>query len=270
MLDRGEVETSVTPVHALFAILIWSGSPVAGAAELHDAVKGDDLQRVRTLISGGANVNELDLFGTPLHMAVARGSVKIADVLIGAGADLEAKAGDNQYEGHPLHTAAAANQVTVADLLVEHGAKVDARDSQGRTPLLVAAAYGHVRIAELLLKSGADPLAEDSRYHRTPIHAASVAGKVEVVMLMLSAGVSINLRNSHSGETPLMDAVREENIDLVEFLLVNGADPNIADKTGQTPLERALGPTMQDLLSAFGAREPPKSPLTNSGTRRPP
>jgi ankyrin repeat protein len=239
---------------ALFAVLLWLSSPVAGAAELHDAVKANDLQHVQALISSGANVNELDLYGTPLHIAAARDSVEIAKVLIDAGADLEAEAGGSQNKGHPLHTAAAADQVAVAALLIERGAKVDARDSKGRTPLIVAASYGHAQLAELLLESGADPLEEDTIYRQTPIHAASVAGKVEVVMLVLSAGVNINLRNNHSGETPLMYALREENIDLVDFLLANGADPNVADENGQTPIKRAYNPQTRDLLRQFGAR----------------
>jgi ankyrin repeat protein len=125
-------------------LVFWSSS-AARAGELTDAVKADDPQRIQALISGGADVNELDRFGTPLHMAVARGSVEIARVLIDAGADLEA---EGSLGARPLHTAALGNQAAVAALLIERGAEVDTRDSKGMTPLIVAASYGHVEIAE--------------------------------------------------------------------------------------------------------------------------
>jgi uncharacterized protein len=56
------------------------------------------------LLAGGADVNEKDLFGTPLHLAAAKGELAIAVILIDRGADLEAT---GEPEGaHPLHTAA--------------------------------------------------------------------------------------------------------------------------------------------------------------------
>jgi ankyrin repeat protein len=69
-------------------------SPRAG--ELSDAAKAGDVQRVATLIASGANVNAHDFFGTPLRVAAAGGFPEIAELLIDAGADIEAEGGTGE------------------------------------------------------------------------------------------------------------------------------------------------------------------------------
>ncbi len=134
---------------------------------LHDAVNADDVARVVQLLAGGADVNAQGLFGTPLHLAAAKGELAIAVILIDRGADLEVP---GEPEGaHPLHTAALNGPTRMVELLIDRGAKVDARDEAGRTPLMIAAAFTHTSVARSLLASGADPKAEGQHLGR---HAA--------------------------------------------------------------------------------------------------
>src|SRR6516165_3999462 len=90
---------------------------------------------VKLRLTEGADINELDLFGTPLHYAAARNSVEIAKALVDAGAKLEAEAVEDQRRAHPLHTAARGNAVEVAEFLVGRGAQLNARDADDATPL---------------------------------------------------------------------------------------------------------------------------------------
>src|SRR5262249_51652977 len=118
--------------------------PTAQACHpLLDAVKDNNIVLVKLRLTEGADVNEVDLFGTPLHYAAARNSAEIAKVLIYAGAKLEAEAVEDQRRAHPLHTAARGNAVDVAEFLVGRGAQLNARDADGATPLSVAASYGN-------------------------------------------------------------------------------------------------------------------------------
>src|SRR5262245_56461239 len=110
----------------MFLALAFVSTNTVQAGELHDAVKTDNIDLVKVLLAKGADVNEPDLFGTPLHLAAARNSADIAKVLIDAGANLEAEAVVSQKRDHPLHTAAFANAVKVAELLISRGAQVDA------------------------------------------------------------------------------------------------------------------------------------------------
>jgi ankyrin repeat protein len=128
-----------------------------GAREggLMAAVNAGDLIRVRTLIGEGANVNESDLAGSPLHLAAAKGFVAIAAALLDAHADIEAM----EYPSglRPLHLAAIVNDAPVAALLLESGADLEARDALGRTALTVAVAFASDAVADVLLRRGAKP-----------------------------------------------------------------------------------------------------------------
>ncbi len=153
---------------------------------LFDAVNAGDTARVMALVNQGVDVDEVGLFGTPLHVAAAKGYRGIAGVLIDAGADIEA-AGEPSG-AHPLHVAALNNQVEVAEFLLERGADVDAKDVEGRTPLIVAASFRSAPMAALLLSHGANTMASDATWMDKVLHYAACAGDVEIAALLLSRG----------------------------------------------------------------------------------
>src|SRR5215203_4541133 len=99
------------------AMLACMSSSVVHADDLLGAVKAGDVARVQAAISGGAHVNQSAFsVGTALHLAAATGNVKVAEALIAAGANLEAK-GD-PAGALPLHIAAQVNELEISKKLV--------------------------------------------------------------------------------------------------------------------------------------------------------
>jgi uncharacterized protein len=98
---------------------------------------------------------------TPLHYASFFGHPETARLLIERGADLEAPATNEQFapKARPLHSAAAARQREVCEVLLDAGADVNATQHGGYTPLLETAQSGDADLAALLLERGADPSA---------------------------------------------------------------------------------------------------------------
>jgi ankyrin repeat protein len=93
---------------------------------------------------------------TALHYACFFGGAECAGVLLAAGADPDAIAG-NATRVTPLHSAAAAGDTEAARLLLDAGAAPDARQAGGFTPLHAAAQQDLGELAALLLRHGADP-----------------------------------------------------------------------------------------------------------------
>jgi ankyrin repeat protein len=84
---------------------------------------------------------------TALHGAVARRDLKIAKLLLNAGANPNAR----QERGFaPLHDAAANGSVPLVELLVQHGAQPDAKADDGKTPADMAAERSHNEVVHLL------------------------------------------------------------------------------------------------------------------------
>ena len=71
----------------------------------------------------------------PLHIAAWQNRCKIGELLIQAGADVNAKA---REDWTPLHYAAHHGSLGMVKLLVKHGAHVDEADEQGVTPAFLA------------------------------------------------------------------------------------------------------------------------------------
>lgn len=229
------------------------GGSFAHASELHDAVKKGDVSRVQSILSNGANVNDIDLFGTPLHSAVVRRNQEIVELLVNAGADIEAVTVTGKERALHL-TSALAKQLDMAALLIRYGARLDAYDGEGRTPLIVAVYSDNIAMARLLLTVGADPQGLDGLYYQSPLHWAAMDGKVEMAELLLSKGADINFRAGPNGDTPLHYAALFGRLEMVLLLLKNGAAMDKRNNKAQTPLQRAHDKKVKSLLRRLGAQ----------------
>jgi ankyrin repeat protein len=228
----------------------------ARAVNLHDAVRADDIELVRSVLKSGANVNESDSWGTPLGIAVSKGSDTIVELLIEAGADVEGPTVPAVGGQRPLHLAATRlTGASTARLLISRGARLDARDKAGRTPLITAIVSDNIRVAEVLLAAGADMEGADSQLGATPLSWAACSGRFTTVSFLLSKGAQINAKAGPEGDTPLHHAVRccHKMPEMISFLVANGANVNAKNDRGLTPIQQAFNRAEKKLLRGLGA-----------------
>lgn len=97
----------------------------------------------------------------PLHSAADWGNVKVVNMLLQSGAEIDAL---DHLQRAPLHIAIASDNVNKSDvvrLLVREGAALECRDLHGHTPLLLAARVGCRDSVDVLLEAKADICALD-------------------------------------------------------------------------------------------------------------
>ena len=137
---------------------------------LHDAAQAWDIERVRLLLSFGAEVNATNFEGghTPLYYAANHVDLSrpadgkaVAETLIRHGAEVNVHSGP--IRGTPLHTTARRDNVVVASVLLSAGADIEARDIKGETPLRRALNCRQPGMVGLLLAHGAHPDSPDKR-----------------------------------------------------------------------------------------------------------
>ena len=215
----------------------------AKAGDLHDAAQAGDVETVKTLLASGAEIDETDyLTGTALHIAVGQGHDGIVKVLIDHGADLDAKSELNGARA--LHMAADFDERAIIGLLLDHGADIEARDGELRTPLHRAAEAGLNGVVELLLDHGAEIDDREGNFGATPLQQAADNGHLETVELLLDRGADINAIDNR-GFSALSCASQPQSFGnvgggkLIEYLVAHGADLDVKNAHGQTPLEYA-------------------------------
>jgi serpin B len=213
------------------------------------------------LIANGADVNAKGgyLDGTALHDAAIEGHKEIVELLIGKGANIEAK---NSYGETALYCAAEANHKEIVELLIDKGADVNARDTYGKTPLEQAAGWGYdgvvralitggadatIRIAiyagalekvKSLIESGTDINAREDQTGKTPLHIAALYGQSAIAESLIRKGARVDAPDTE-GRTPLYDAIAVGDMPMVELLIKEGADLKIRDARGRSPLHYA-------------------------------
>jgi ankyrin repeat protein len=222
----------------------------ARAVNLHDAVRADDRAAVQSVIEAGVDVNKLDSWGTPLDIAVSKGSDEIVQLLIDAGADIEGATSPAAGGEHPLHLTAAST----ARLLISLGAQVDARDARGRTPLVTAILADNIEVANVLLGAGADLETTDSKSH-DPLSWAACSGRITTAKFLLSKGAQINRKTGPDGDTPLHRAVVCcKGAEMIRYLVANGADVNATNNKGLTPMQLSLHKKDKEFLRILAAK----------------
>ena len=224
-------------------------------------------------------------------------AVVCAAIALGLGAVVSAQVPPSrgeiaQYQG--LFTAALANDAAQIKSLIARGEAADQRDSYQRTPLHAAAYFAKHDAMRALAAAGANPntlesdrydivtiaaVANDvptlkialelgckatnitSRYDGTALIAAAHLGHAEVVQTLIRAGAPLDhVNNLHW--TALIESIvlgngGQQHTLTLKYLVEAGANLQLADRSGATPLAlaRARGyREMVSILEAAGAR----------------
>ncbi len=260
----------------LVALLAGSSITVAvdtGGSELAAAAAAADMQRVRALIRGGAQVNAPGVDGsTPLALVVRYQDAQVARELLEAGASPDQA---TRLGVRPLHLAIENADSASVQLLLEAGADPDSADGTGETCLMKAARSGNPGILASLLEHGATVDLRDQGHGQTALMVAARTGDRAAVALLLARGAdadaqtragevpAFRLPSSNAGskgagivrggwpdrgerdpvpgaKTALLYAAREGHLEVARQLLDAGADIEKADANGVTPLLMAL------------------------------
>ena len=144
-----------------------------------------------------------------------------------------------------LHHAARCGHLKLIELLIDRGADLESSNRHGHAPLSVAVEENQISAVECLLNNGANPNVRGGHYRGTVLHRAVLHRSLPIVVALVNADADPNRRDAN-GKTPLHDAIGVGNRKLVAALL---ASPQIditqrSGKTkfsdvGETPLEYA-------------------------------
>ena len=194
------------------------------------------------------------LAGLPeaLLSAARKGHSDVVQMLIAAGADMEAK--DRDRGRSPLHWASSEGKLSTVKLLVEAGASMRATVMDGDMCLILAARHGHAETVRYLVG-----LPEVDVQHRneddfTALDSAVMRGHPDVVQVLIDAGADINtdfpplewwiaftsMPIERTGAATLLHrAVNEGHTDVVQVLIEAGADIEAKNDKGCSPLHWA-------------------------------
>ena len=139
-----------------------------------------------------------------------------------------------------LHYASAYGHVEVVSYLLDQGANIDKKDLDDGTALMNACGSGHLEVVKLLLSWGADPTICDIAGW-TPLMVASYGRHVDVVRCLVrnKAVKAIIDTQDNNGRTALFRASSRNRTEMVKLLVEVGANPMVADKEDDTPLNIA-------------------------------
>ncbi|CAB0033222.1 unnamed protein product [Trichogramma brassicae] len=196
------------------------------------------------------NVNAQDSSGnTPLHLALRRGKVRLVEWLLNNGADTSLIHAEGSTpvpswdvrdkSGNPLlHLALEHNFRVTTEFLLRGGANPNSANRDGLTPLHIICQRPNDRLKLMLHRPYGYELHDDS---------------LEVFFKIcddVKQTVRVNAQDKY-GNTPLHLLLRHNKKKMAGFLHRRGADLNLANKDGSTPLQIIYQRFFDDIIEVF-------------------
>jgi ankyrin repeat protein len=247
------------------SLIFFAESRSRNVRELIEAASQGDVEKVRSLLDSGMDVNARDKHGKDaLNGSLIYNHTNVLKVLLEHGANVDGVKGQVAldlacHEGNSeavklllnhgvemtLPAAASLGDLKQVEDLIEKGHALD-EESFGMTALSAAIRKRNADVVKLLLDKGLDVNATASR--RTALEMACAEGNTLIVDLLLQRGANVNQLLGLTAEvksmdpcrmTALMYAAYKGNLDLVELLVARGADVHAKNPCGETALAYA-------------------------------
>jgi uncharacterized protein len=229
-----------------------------GTRPIHWAVYKVDYELLDAVIAKKAKVDVANEFGsTPLAEAAKLADARMVKTLLDAGAKPD---NPNQDGETALMLAIKTGELPVVELLIQAGANVNARETfHNQTALMWAAAApkNAGEMVKLLLSKSADfkpralysdwqsQITSEPRAQYRPVGGltallyAARDGCYECIEELIAAGADVNYPTPE-GVTPLMLTLDNDHNEVAKLLLDRGANPDLWDWWGRTPLYIAI------------------------------
>ena len=235
------------PINVFPVTMAENYSKVEGTM-LIDAIQKEDLENINVLMSMGMSVNESDANGTtPLEAAIDCGNLEIVRLLLMGGADVNLTYSrdtedDTDIPFTPLLHALDYEEDAIALALVKAGAKLDTKNHEGATPLHLAVNSNYDKLVDEMIQHKSSVNAKDDDGY-TALMVAAMIGSKNILKKLLDNSARINDQDEN-GCTAIMLAVEnylklaDYDTGCIELLREHNADLNIVDEHGSNILMR--------------------------------
>lgn len=185
--------------------------------------------------------------------AAERGDVPGIERLIAAGVPVDSTDSAKQT---PLLLAVRNNHLAAALRLIDAGANINAQAANQDTPWLLAGALGRTAMLRHMLPKGPD-FRIRNRFGGNALIPACERAHVDTVAFLVTTSIDVNHINN-LGWTCLLEIVilgdgGPRHVEVTKLVLAAGANPNIADKDGVSPLRHARQRNQHEVASLIEA-----------------
>ena len=185
----------------------------------------------------------------PLHLAAMQNFTKVTDFLLQNNVTIDISTNEQYNNFTPLHYALHNDYVPMAKVLLDYNASINTQDSVGNTLLHYAAIFGRVDIVKLFLQKKDTFKDEQSKNGYTPLNLAvshihpdhsNEKQQIEIAKLLIDAFPHwMDINGEREGYYPLHNAIVKNSLNMVKLLVEKGANLEVKNSKGQTPLQFA-------------------------------
>eukprot|EP01129_Flabellula_baltica_P003267 TRINITY_DN13066_c0_g1_i1.p1 TRINITY_DN13066_c0_g1~~TRINITY_DN13066_c0_g1_i1.p1 ORF type:complete len:731 (+),score=122.44 TRINITY_DN13066_c0_g1_i1:31-2223(+) len=198
-----------------------------GVTPLINSIEMNDIKLFESVVNNPeCDVNLTDEMGRyPLLCALQEKNIKMIKKLLEKGANINCS---DDAGNTLLHRCIIDNDLKplAHDLLMNYNVDVQAKNKQQNNPLIIAIHEEDDHIVRMLLQRGADPNIKCDTVF--PIHAAADTDNLDIVKILVDFGADINIVDS-LGNSPLHIASKRGSLEIVEYLLGAKVDTRITN-----------------------------------------